>query len=609
MQRQLTWWIWIMGLVCVVLGMQAGLIYSQDEEPEYVSIRECRSCHGSYAKKHADSVHGRTLLDVAEADNPEDVILADFDAGEDIRTMQFPDGETRAFTADDVAFTLGVGRHYQAYVTEVDDGVYRVLPAEWRIADETWVPISLADDWSDSAYDFNSQCAGCHTTNYNADDFTWGETGVQCEACHGPGSNHVDIADDAGSSISDSEYADLSGAINFALDSQVCGQCHSRGTNLETGLPFPVGYRPGKNLLDEAIFTLPDQSDTHFWYSTGHAKLPNMQFNEWLESAHVTSLETAQSSEEFQADCLTCHSVAQRRIDYLIDEDWVAEKDFDKLSVLDRHSFGITCTACHDPHEVDNEKLLIDEDRYDLCTTCHTNDRNREGIHHPVREMFEGEDFVDGIEPVAGVHFSAEDGPQCITCHMSNVLTKSGNRPTHTFAPIVPDANGADDPLIGSCASCHDSLTNGDMRLLIDGIQENVRNRLVTSSARLATFEPDPDSDAYESYLTLKNALTFVQNDGSLGVHNYAYADKLLTYVEDGLTQMSVPDVAPLPTEGPAPTATPPGGIQTIEFADAEVKRVESGVRPMTRIILGIVFLLIFSAAFAFFRRSSNTEV
>lgn len=608
MQQQRIGWIWVLSLVCVVFGIQTGNVYSQDEDFEYAGTRECRSCHRRHLNDQQETVHYRTLIEVAEADDEDvNIILADFEVGEDIRITPFGGDDTRPFTQDDVFFTLGAGRHYQAYVTEVDKDIYRVLPAQWNVADEMWVSLPLAQDWSDTAYDFNSQCAGCHTTNYNAEDLEWDEAGVQCEACHGPGMNHVDFVDDAGSSISEEEYADLSGAINFALDSQVCGQCHSQGIQQETGLPIPVNYHPGMNLLDESTFTLFDTSNEEAWFTTGHAKLPNMQFNEWSQSTHVTALETAQESEDFDASCLTCHSVAQRRVDYLIDEDWVDEDDFDKLSVLDRHSFGITCTACHDPHEVENEKLLIDEDSYDLCTSCHTNDEDREGIHHPVKEMFEGEDFIEDIESVVGVHFDAEDGPKCVTCHMSNVLTKSGNRSTHTFAPITPSDANEDESLTGTCATCHESLTNVDMRFLIEGIQEDVLNRLVTSSARLTISEPASESEEYDSYITLTNALTFVQNDGSLGIHNYAYADKLLTVVEEGLTQLSIPDIAPQPTEGPAPTATPSGEIQTTEFNEA--KRVETGVRPMTRIILGIVFLLISSAAFAFFRRSSNTEV
>ncbi|NIN83458.1 MAG: hypothetical protein GTO45_01705, partial [Candidatus Aminicenantes bacterium] len=46
------------------------------------------------------------------------------------------------------------------------------------------------------------KCGGCHVTglkvNYDKDmdsfDSTWVDLGIGCEACHGPGSNHVKAA-------------------------------------------------------------------------------------------------------------------------------------------------------------------------------------------------------------------------------------------------------------------------------------------------------------------------------------------------------------------------------------------------------------------------------
>ena len=316
-------------LFAIFAGIPAGISFGQDDENEYAGTRECRSCHRSYANDHEETIHARTLLEVSEIeDDIEDVIPAIFaEDSEDIRTTTF-DEETRPFTLDDILYTLGAGRHYQAYITDVD-GVLRVLPAQWDVTAEAWVVLELADDWSDTAYDFGSQCASCHSTNFNAEDFTWDETGVQCEACHGPGLLHVEIADDAGSSVSDDEYADLSSAINFGLSSETCGQCHVRGTNEATGLPYPVAYHPGMDLLGESVFTPVATEDAEAWFDTIHAQLPNMQFNEWLQSSHTTALTTAQDTEDFAASCIGCHSVAQQRVNYLIDEEWVDEDEFD----------------------------------------------------------------------------------------------------------------------------------------------------------------------------------------------------------------------------------------------------------------------------------------
>ncbi|MCA9914357.1 MAG: hypothetical protein KC496_13470, partial [Anaerolineae bacterium] len=506
-----------MTLVCVVLAWQIGAAYAQEEEPEYAGTRECRSCHRSYANDHEESPHGMTLIEVAEADaDPEDIILGDFDTGEDVRMTTFSDGETRPFTMDDVFFTLGVGRHYQAYVAEVEDGVYRVLPAQWSTTQETWVALPLDGEWlDDPAYDFNRQCAGCHTTNFSAEEFTWDETGVQCESCHGPGSIHIEFADDAGGSISEEEYADLSSAINFGLDPQICGQCHIRGTHEATGLPMPVGYQPGDNLIGAETFTPFDTSEESVWYATGHASAPNMQYNEWMLSSHPSALTDAQESEYFEAACMGCHSVAQRRATYLVEEGWVDEDEFEPLSLLDEYGYGVTCASCHDPHQTDNETYLLDEP-VALCTSCHSDTDVTEGIHHPVLEVFEGQELVTEVEPVAGAHASAEEGPTCITCHMQTVETKNGPRESHTFHPVSPGA-AADIPnLQDACTTCHTDVEDPvQMQQLIDSVQGNVQDRLAV--ARDAMDENTPE--------WVGQALAAGEGEGSLGVQNYAYTN------------------------------------------------------------------------------------
>lgn len=580
--------------ICAMAGLSTGLTLGQDENLEYAGTRECRSCHRSYANDQEEAVHFQTLIEVAEAED-DDVILADFDSGEEVRTTTFDD-ETRPFTADDVFFTLGVGRHYQAYVTEVDDGIYRVLPAQWSVAEEAWVPMPLADDWSDPAYDFNSQCAGCHTTNYNAEKLEWDEVGVQCEACHGPGLNHVEIADDAGSSISNDEYDELSSAINFGLDSQVCGQCHIRGTNEETGLPLPIGYHPGGDLLDPAVFTPFDTSNMDAWFETGHAKLPNMQFNEWMQSSHPNSLTSAQDSENFDASCLDCHSAAQIRVDYLIDDDWVDEDEFDALSVLDVHGFGITCASCHNPHEVDEDTFLRDQP-YDLCISCHTNGEDNETIHHPVQEIFEGLELIEAIEPIAGAHFSAEEGPTCTTCHMQSVDTKNSIRHSHTFHPVSPAGAVDIDNLQDACTTCHTDIEDPvQMQRLIDSIQSNVADRVTVIQENVAGDSPE----------WIQSALAAIEGDGSQGIHNFSYTNAILSAAEAELdivgATVSESDVAQEVAENLPPievTQTPP--------REPIVPPV-GGLKSPSMLLLGIAGLIILVAAYSFFVRGGRND-
>ena len=89
-------------------------------------------------------------------------------------------------------------------------------------------------------YDYET-CFRCHTTgprpqsaeNPQSQDGrpgirgTWAEMGVMCEACHGPGSNHVPNP--------------LARDIYVSSDAEVCGQCHT-GADGPAALPAVDGF-------------------------------------------------------------------------------------------------------------------------------------------------------------------------------------------------------------------------------------------------------------------------------------------------------------------------------------------------------------------------------
>jgi RecJ-like exonuclease len=71
---------------------------------------------------------------------------------------------------------------------------------------------------SDQFKEFNLDCVGCHVTGYQrpgGSTVTHMQTlqNVQCEACHGPGSRHV-------------ESSGNTELITRAPDPKVCGSCH-----------------------------------------------------------------------------------------------------------------------------------------------------------------------------------------------------------------------------------------------------------------------------------------------------------------------------------------------------------------------------------------------
>lgn len=523
------------GCILLLIGFAANLSFAQDDDPEYIGERECSDCHRDIASSQKTSAHVMALHEASE-----EGILADFAQGEDVRMVQFPDSdEARAFGIEDVAYVIGSGRYAQAFLYEIESDVYRVFPAEWNVAESSWQPLSLADSWDDPAYDWNTNCAGCHTTGYDTTSGEWVDEGVQCEACHGPGLVHVEAADDAGSRPSEEELQFIRDSIVLSPDAQICGQCHSRGTDGD--FAFSTTYLPGQSLLES--FTLASMDDPVHWWNGSHAKQSNMQFNEWLNSAHSSALSDMQSSDYADDSCLACHST-----DFVHTQDMIATYESgDREGIppealtAETAEFGVTCLACHPAHQTEDQSILI-ADSYTLCTDCHSNPQDE--IHHPVQEIFEGLPIVENVEPRASEHFANEEGPDCIACHMLEVtIEPSGERVTHSLQPVIPGTiEGLD---VDSCTSCHDDLSPDYLGEFVTQAQEKVSTRLENANAALVNVESPPD--------WVETALAAVEGDGSLGVHNVSYTNALLDAVEIELGLVQTSELA-----GAAQPATDP---------------------------------------------------
>ena len=105
-----------------------------------------------------------------------------------------------------VDYTLGAKR-YQGYLATLPEGRIYVLPVFWHVASKRWIDWKEITPVPDGAHNlrqiWNSNCFNCHATNivqgYNVDEqkfkSTWSEMGIGCEACHGPGREHVTLMD------------------------------------------------------------------------------------------------------------------------------------------------------------------------------------------------------------------------------------------------------------------------------------------------------------------------------------------------------------------------------------------------------------------------------
>ncbi|MBX3082694.1 MAG: hypothetical protein KF716_13735 [Anaerolineae bacterium] len=608
----------LLGILLVIGGLLLTLdtppVYSQggDSKPaDYIGSDKCASCHRDMVREHGLTAHGQALVDVSKN---KDLIKADFSKGETERTITFPDeSKARPFTPDDIEYVIGTGRYVERYVYRIARGKFAVFPAEWNVEKQQWqsyspTPAAQGATWpTDAAYDFVTNCAGCHTTDLNVARGRWGDDGVQCEACHGPGSIHADLAKDAGRKPDAEQVQQIHAAIIISPDAQVCGQCHSQGQDTVNQRPYPTGYLPGQTLLDDKLFTLVKNDDPTHWWVTGHGKSNNMQFNEWLLSRHSKSLDTLKSSPDAAAACLECHSADYRLNARLIEQQKAGVlSSAPELPTVDTAQASVSCIGCHDPHKAvptdpqakPDFQIAADSD-YALCTSCHRSTDVTKALHHPVKDMFEGLPVVEGIAGIPSDHFSAADGPRCQTCHVPRLPVGDFTLASHALSPVMPGKT--DGKLPDACSGCHDDLSRSDLQALIDDTQTAVRGRITLIEMRLGTIAtPAAGSPAAAQYDQVQKALAFVKNDGSFGVHNYAYVNALLTSSERSLSELSVPGATLNPTEAPAPTATPSEPIARVVYS-AESAR--TGVRPMTVILITATLLTLFVGAVVFLRR------
>lgn len=527
MTRMKLWLLTVAGCALVMAGllMISTPAVAQDDPGEYIGMKRCTSCHRSVVNALKESAHTLALQDVEKDKAP---ILGDFTIGEDLRTVQFPgETEARPFTADDVAFVIGTGRYTQAYVYKVKRNEYQVLPARWNTVSKRWEEYRLAEAWPMPASDFSTNCAGCHTVGINAESGKWEDDGVQCEACHGPGERHADLAGDAGNNPDDTTLTAVRGAINNATDPQTCGQCHSRGVLAEGGVGFPIHYKPGGDLLSNGEYTLFDAQNTDFWYASGQASHANMQYNEWYFSAHSNSLQDLRdkAGDAAKDSCLSCHSQDYRFTNQQIVAVQAGERDgaVPEAVTMQTARFGVTCTTCHNPHSESGLPNLLTEDVIANCVSCHSNQGVESGVvHHPVREMYEGTTVVAEIAGVPGSHFENDNGPTCATCHIVVAPVDGTSRASHSMTPVMP-GTVTDAGIKDACTECHKDQTDvAGMQQLIADIQSSITERITLARAAV-----QPTSPAW-----VTSALDFVEGDGSRGIHNYTYADTLLDAVE-----------------------------------------------------------------------------
>jgi len=136
------------------------------------------------------------------------------------------------YTWDDISYVIG-GYHWKARFMD-QEGYIITNPPGATVTDTEYLnQYNFANEiidreagwvkYKSGAENLPYDCGTCHTTGYSPEGNqdgrpgivgTWAEPGIQCEACHGPGSLHAENPRGV--------------AMKVDRDAAACGKCHSR---------------------------------------------------------------------------------------------------------------------------------------------------------------------------------------------------------------------------------------------------------------------------------------------------------------------------------------------------------------------------------------------
>lgn len=315
----------VTGFAVTAVAIAALLIVNGCVEPKrvdlskpasYVGADKCKECHEQLYDGWRTTLHPYKFKDATTAE-----VVADFEknnkftAGGYTTTMSKKGDEFFITTigADSKEATYKVkyligGVWKQRFVTEFPNGGLHILPVQWNIKTQQWVDYHGLEKqkpgdgkyWSDITKTYQFECTGCHNTGseFTYDKATnmfsgtkWADKGVSCEACHGPGSNHVGAEgeDLAKTIINPAKIYDPTRAA------MVCGQCHTRGSSTKELFDFqktayPLDYKPGGHLN----FVYDEKGGVH---PDGTSSQHHQQYLDYKKSKHA----------EAGVQCWDCH--------------------------------------------------------------------------------------------------------------------------------------------------------------------------------------------------------------------------------------------------------------------------------------------------------------
>ena len=272
----------------------------------------------------------------------------------------------------------------------------------------------------------NAACVGCHTVGakgLNADaalnNGGYDETavarlqGVQCENCHGPGSEHPANFE----------------TVAWTMDAAVCGDCHNDAHH-------PT-YDEWQSSGHSAVVTGPAGSSSCGKCHNG------LLAKDYLDDPENYSNPSEAPTELVPQTCAVCHDPHGNDNPYMLRNASVIDVVLPNAVLVEAAGAGRLCMSCHNGRrtQTDVEGMIFNGSRFF-------------GPHRSIQgDMLAGvnayERINDDFEFATSRHILVEDA--CVTCHTH----------AHEGDPQngIPNFTGHDfRPTVEACAPCHGEL-------------------------------------------------------------------------------------------------------------------------------------------------------
>ena len=396
----------------------------QIPDDHFLGDNNCKECHKEEFKDWQGSDHDKAMQ-IADSVS----VLAGF-TGEKFTSQgitsyffkkdnafyantEGPDGEYHDYK---VVYTFGI-TPLQQYIVQFPNGHYQCLRTAWDSVENKWFDLypdfkvvhSEWLHWSRGGLNWNNMCADCHSTNVRKNydqkthsyDTKFSIINVNCEACHGPGKQHVEDVKRLGDRYSDS------GTLQMTVDTKPkelvdqCARCHMRREQYSTHFNF-------EGTMFDHYF--PQILEERLYHADG----------QMLDEVYVYGSFVQSKMYQNNVTCNNCHNSHSLKLKFkgnnLCAQCHLPEKyDTPKHHFHEINTEGSQCINCHMPGKyymgndfrrdhsfrVPRPDLSLKYDTPNACTGCHEDKDDK----------WAWEEFQKKHGAVDSIHFSDKLAP------------------------------------------------------------------------------------------------------------------------------------------------------------------------------------------------------